>query len=83
MTCPGSLELATLSLEQGSTRLVKELAEGMLWIFTGEKVHKEALAALALFRHAAQEEEVEAEWVRCLVQYLYRAKHNPNLRFEP
>lgn len=77
-----SLELATLSLEQGLTRLVKEMAEEMVWIFTGEKVHKEALAALALFRHAAQEEEVEAEWVRCLVQYLYRAKHNPNLRFE-
>jgi len=77
-----SLELATLYLEQGRTRLVKELAEEMLWIFEGEKVHTEALAAVALFQQAAQVEKAQAEWTRRLVKYLYRAEHNPNLRFE-
>jgi len=78
-----SLELATLYLEQGRTRLVKELAEEMVWIFKGEKVHKEALAALALFRHAVRTEKAQAEWTRGLVKYMYRAQHNPLLRFEP
>jgi tetratricopeptide (TPR) repeat protein/transcriptional regulator with XRE-family HTH domain len=77
-----SLELATLYLEQGRTLLVKELAEEMLWIFEGEKVHTEALAAVALFQQAAQVEKARAEWTRQLVKYLYRAEHNPNLRFE-
>ncbi len=78
-----SLEVAVLHLEQGRTRLVRELAEEMLWIFEQQKVHKEALAALALFRRAAREEEVESEWTRRLIKYLYRAQHNPGLHFEP
>jgi tetratricopeptide (TPR) repeat protein len=77
-----SLELATLHLEQGRTGLVKELAGEMVWIFEGEKVHREALAALALFRRAAQIEEARADWTRRLVKYLYRAQHDPGLRFE-
>jgi len=77
-----SLELATLYLEQGRTKAVKELVEEMLWIFEGQRVHQEALAALALFRHAAEAEEAGAEWTRRLVKYLYRAQHNPRLRFE-
>jgi tetratricopeptide (TPR) repeat protein len=76
-----SLELATLYLEQGRTGLVKLLAAEMLWIFEGQRVHQEALAALALFRHAAESEEARADWTRLLVKYLYRAQHNPNLRF--
>lgn len=78
-----SLELGTLHLEQGQTRLVQHLAEEMLWIFTAQGVHKEALAALALFCQAAKAEKAEAEWTRRLVKYLYRAQHNPHLRFEP
>jgi len=77
-----SLELATLYLEQGRTLLVKELAEEMLWIFEGEKVHTEALAAVALFQQAAQVEKAQAAWTRRMVKYLYRAEHNPKLRFE-
>jgi tetratricopeptide (TPR) repeat protein len=77
-----SLELATLYLEQGHTFFVKELAAEMLWIFEGQRVHQEALAALALFRQAAEVEEARAEWTRRLVKYLYRARHNPCLRFE-
>jgi len=78
-----SLEVAVLHLEQGRTRLVRELAEEMLWIFKNQKIHKEALAALALFCRAAKEEEAESEWTRKLIKYLYRAQHNPRLCFEP
>jgi tetratricopeptide (TPR) repeat protein len=78
-----STELATLHLEQGQTVLVQDLAEEMRWIFQGQRVHQEALAALALFCHAAKAEEAEAEWTRRLVKYLYRAQHNPKLQFEP
>ncbi|HYU32420.1 MAG TPA: hypothetical protein VEW48_09665, partial [Thermoanaerobaculia bacterium] len=77
-----SLEVAVLHLEQGQTRLVRDLAEEMLWIFKSQKVHNEALAALALFRRAAGKEEARAEWTRRLIKYLYRAQHNPRLRFE-
>jgi tetratricopeptide (TPR) repeat protein len=78
-----SVELSTLHLEAGRTRLVQELAAEMMWIFDSQRVHQEALAALALFCHAAKAEEAEAEWTRKLVKYLYRAQHNPDLRFEP
>jgi len=77
-----SLELATLHLEEGRTGLVKEIAEEMLWIFEGEKVHREALAALTLFRAAARMEKARVEWTRRMVKYLYRAQGNPRLRFE-
>jgi len=78
-----SLEVAVLYMEQGRTRLVRELSKEMLWIFEEQKVHAEALAALALFRQAAEEEVVQTEWTRRLIKYLYRAQHNPKLRFEP
>jgi tetratricopeptide (TPR) repeat protein len=77
-----SLELATLHLEEGRTRLVKEIAEELRWIFEGQQVHQEALAALGLFQQAARMEEARADWTRRLVKYLYRAQHNPKLRFE-
>jgi hypothetical protein len=77
-----SLELAALQLEQGRAGLVKVLAAEMLWIFEGQKVHQEALAALALFCNAAEKEEARADWTRRLVKYLYRAQYNPELRFE-
>jgi tetratricopeptide (TPR) repeat protein/DNA-binding XRE family transcriptional regulator len=77
-----SLEIATLYLEQGRERLVKELAEEMLWIFQGQRIHQEALAALTLFCQAAQAEEAQPDRTRVLVKYLYRAQHNPSLRFE-
>ncbi len=70
-------------LEQGRTAKVKQLAEGMWWIFQDQQVHEEALAALKLFCDAARKEETEAGWVRRLLAYLSRARGNPRLRFEP
>ncbi len=78
-----SLEVAEIYLEQGQTRLVQALAEEMLWLFNGQKVHKEALAALTLFCRAAEADVLEPEWTRHLIKYLYRAQYKPELRFEP
>ncbi len=78
-----SVELGTLYLEQGRSGPVRELADQMKWIFVGQGIHHEALAALALFCHAAQAEEAQATWTRRLVKYLYRAEHDPRLQFEP
>jgi len=61
---------------------VKTLAEEMVWIFKAQGVHQEALAALRLFCEAAKKEEATAGLARQMVEYLNRARHNPELRFE-
>lgn len=77
-----TLELALLFLEQGRARRVRHLADEMLWIFQTQGVHKEALAAISLFCQAAKLESADAQWTRRLVKFLYRAQHNPSMRFE-
>jgi transcriptional regulator with XRE-family HTH domain len=77
-----SLELAVLELEQGRTAEVKRLTAGMLWIFEAQGVHQEALAALRLFCEAVQKEEATAGLARRVTEYLRKARHNPELRFQ-
>ena len=77
-----SLEIAVFYLEEERTREVKRLTEEMLWIFKDQGVHKEALAAIRLFCEAAGREEATAELARRVVDYLVRARNNPELRFE-
>lgn len=77
-----TLELAVLQLEGGHTWEVKMLARQMAPIFQTQGVHREALAALKLFCEAAEKEAATVELARRVVQYLYRAQHNPQLRFE-
>jgi tetratricopeptide (TPR) repeat protein len=81
-TALASLEVAVIYLEQARTREVKRLAEGMLWIFRGQGVHQEALAALRLFYEAAKKEKASADLARRLVRYLLKARDNPELRFD-
>src|SRR5438105_2001910 len=52
-TALATLELATLYLEEEHTAKVKELVREMSPIFEEQKIHREALAALILFRDAA------------------------------
>jgi tetratricopeptide (TPR) repeat protein len=77
-----TLELATLYLQAGHTAKVKELVREMSPIFEQQKVHREALAALALFRDAALQETATAALARRLVRYLTEARHDPERRFE-
>jgi tetratricopeptide (TPR) repeat protein len=77
-----SLELALILLEQGRTKEVRALAEEMLEIFKAQKVEREALAALQIFCNAAKRETATVELARRVVKFLYRAQHDPELRFE-
>ena len=76
------LELAVLYLEEGRTAVVRALAEELLAIFEAQKVHRGALAALTLFCEAARKETATVELARRLGNFLYRAQHRPDLRFE-
>jgi transcriptional regulator with XRE-family HTH domain len=77
----GSLE-GGLYLERGRTAEVKELVAAMETVFRAQGVHEEAQKALALFRRAVEMETVTLVLVRRLVAFLYRAQHDPELRFE-
>jgi tetratricopeptide (TPR) repeat protein len=58
-----SLDLALLYLKEGRTGDVRRLAEEMVSIFEAQDVHREAMAAVMLFREAARREEVTAALV--------------------
>ena len=81
-TALASLELAAIKLEQQRTAEVKILARQMTPIFQAQGVHREALAALALFCEAAERESATADLARRIVEYLQRARYDPGLRFE-
>ncbi len=53
-----SLDLAMVHVERGETAELKRLAEEMVPIFESRDVHQEALAAVLLFRQAAEAEKV-------------------------
>jgi tetratricopeptide (TPR) repeat protein len=76
------LEEAALLLDQGQTSEVKKLTRDLPAVFKAEDVHREALAALRLFHGAAELETATAELARCVLRYLFRARHNQGLRFE-
>ncbi len=77
-----SLELAGLFAGQERTAELKELAREMLPVFQSRDVHREALAALALFQQAAAQEQATHGLVQRLAAYLHRARRDPGLRFE-
>jgi hypothetical protein len=77
-----SLEIALLYAEQGRTAELKRLAAEMVPIFASRKIHREALAALAFFRQAAQAEQAGVEVVKKVAAYLRKARHAPDLRFQ-
>jgi tetratricopeptide (TPR) repeat protein len=77
-----TLELAVVFLRQGRTDMVKTLAVHLAPIFRSNGVHREALAALTLFRKAAEQEKVTLDLAERLVAFLRKAQHDPELKFE-
>jgi len=78
-----SLEEAELRLTLNQHERVKRLvARDMLWVFEAEEIHREALAALTLFREAVEGGRATAELARRILQYLERAENDTGLRFE-
>lgn len=82
-TAQACLDLAQLYLRQGRPAEVKRLAGQIVAVFKAQRVQREALAAVILFREAAEQERATAELARKLSGYLRRAEHDPGLRFEP
>jgi len=78
-----SLEIASLYAEQGRLAELKRLAEEMLPIFTSRQIHREAMAAVAFFLHAAEAEQVSVGLVSSVADFLRRAQHDPEQRFQP
>jgi prolyl-tRNA synthetase len=76
------LEEAVLLLEEGRAAEVKVLAKELTTVFESKGVHREALAALRLFKEAAEHEAATAELARRVLGYLFRARHDEGLRFE-
>lgn len=69
-----SLDLALLFVQQGRTPQIKELALGMLPIFEAQDVHREAWAALLLFRRAAREEVATLSLIRQVRTHLEQVR---------
>jgi tetratricopeptide (TPR) repeat protein len=69
-----SLELAGLYATQGKTTDIKRLAEGMVSIFSSRQIHREALAALALWKQAVEAEEAGAELAAWAAAEIKRAR---------
>jgi transcriptional regulator with XRE-family HTH domain len=75
------LEEEALLLDEGRPAEVKALARELAAVFADKGVHREALAALRLFHEAVEREEATAELARRVLDYLFRARHDPGLRF--
>ena len=76
-----SLELALLYLQQGRSDSVKDIARHLAPLFRAQALPRETLAALALFRRAAEAEEVTPELPTHLLEYLRQTRHRPGLVF--
>jgi transcriptional regulator with XRE-family HTH domain len=77
-----SLDLGLLLLEHGRTSEARTLAEQMTWIFSSQKLHREALAALRVFCEAAKREEATVGLARRVIRFLHRSQHDPELKFD-
>lgn len=77
-----SLDLAMVYAILGEREALKQLAAEMVPIFESRDVHEEALAALLLFRQAAEAEEVTLDLLHQMATYFQRSRQNPELRFE-
>jgi tetratricopeptide (TPR) repeat protein/transcriptional regulator with XRE-family HTH domain len=75
------LEIAALLIEEGRAGEVSALARDLVKIFDAKGVHREALAALRLFREATQRAEATAELARAVLAFLFRARYDQSLQF--
>jgi tetratricopeptide (TPR) repeat protein len=76
-----SLDLTILYLRQGRTGDVRWLAAEMILLFQAQDVHREAMAALALFQEAVRQDRLTVEKTLEVAAYLRRARNEPELRF--
>lgn len=76
-----TLELAVLLADFSRPSEVKDLARSTAPLFQAQGVHQGALAALSLFRKAAEDETLTVFLARDILDYLLKAQRDPELRF--
>ena len=59
-----------------------EPVQNLATLFKAQGVHREALAALALFRQAAEAHVLTVRLVREILDFLQKARLDPSIRFE-
>jgi tetratricopeptide (TPR) repeat protein len=72
-----SLDLAVLYANAGRTQELKQLAAELMPVFESRDVHREAIAALLMFQHAAEEERLTAQLAAQLAASLRRERRIP------
>ncbi len=72
-----SLDLAVLLANEGRTQELKKLAAELMPVFESRDVHREAIAALLMFQHAAEEERLTAQLAEQLAASLRRERRIP------
>jgi tetratricopeptide (TPR) repeat protein len=77
-----TLDLAHLHLENGRAAEVRTLARELLDLFLSHDIHRQALAALAVFQTAVDMDDATPGLAQAVSSYLVRARRNPQLRFE-
>ena len=78
-----SLDLAAVLFEQDRLGEMKRLTAEILPAFHAMGLHREALAALALFEKAVERERISLRFIAELAGYLQRARSDPKLAFQP
>jgi tetratricopeptide (TPR) repeat protein len=76
-----SLHLAALYAREGRSAELKALAEEMAAIFLAQDIPAEAMAALAFFRQAVEQDRATEDVVGGVARFLQRAQSDPSLRF--
>jgi hypothetical protein len=77
-----SLDLAALYLRQGRAAETRRLALEMLPIIQSRDIHRDALAALAVFQRAVEMEAVSCAMVEDIAAFLRRARRAPGPAYE-
>ncbi|MFW6012306.1 MAG: tetratricopeptide repeat protein [Gemmatimonadota bacterium] len=76
------LELGALYLEQGRYHDLQTIAARAVQLFQAHETHREALAALVLFRKAAEARHLTAEALQRIRRFLETAQRDPGARFQ-
>jgi transcriptional regulator with XRE-family HTH domain len=77
-----TLEISEIYLAEGRSETVRDLARNLATLFQAQALPRETLAALNLFRRAAETATVNSDFVERLLGYLRKSRYNPKLRFE-
>lgn len=75
------LELAAVLLREGRKVEVRALTPILVDVFKSKKVYAEALTALRYFLDAVESNAADEELARRVLNFLFRAQHDPGLRF--